>query len=129
MVPGNLRAALQTFEGGEVDDMSQRCTYRMQHDTTRIATLVNSVTQSLVLFTFSPFGLCCQQCVNNMTIPIDTRSIQIHLKKQGLDSRAASVRVLVEGFMAQRVKAKASGSIDAYRSDNNTYVGYACTCG
>jgi hypothetical protein len=32
MVPGNLRAALQTFEGGEVDDVSQRCTYAMQHD-------------------------------------------------------------------------------------------------
>ena len=32
MVPGNLRAALQTFEGGEVDDVSQRCIYRMQHD-------------------------------------------------------------------------------------------------
>ena len=26
MVPGNLRAGLQTFEGGEVDDVSQQCT-------------------------------------------------------------------------------------------------------
>jgi hypothetical protein len=32
MVPGNLRAALQTFEGGEVDEISHRCTYTMQHD-------------------------------------------------------------------------------------------------
>ena len=32
MVPGDLRAALQTFEGGEVEDVSQRCTYTMQHD-------------------------------------------------------------------------------------------------
>jgi hypothetical protein len=32
MVPGNLRAGLQTFEGGEVDDVSQCCTYTMQQD-------------------------------------------------------------------------------------------------
>ena len=32
MVPGNLRAGLQTFEGGEVDDVSQRCTFTMQHN-------------------------------------------------------------------------------------------------
>jgi hypothetical protein len=36
MVPGNLRAALQTFEGGEVDEVSQRCTYTMQHDPTTL---------------------------------------------------------------------------------------------
>jgi hypothetical protein len=36
MVPGNLRAALQTFEGGEVDEVSQRCTYTMQHDPTSL---------------------------------------------------------------------------------------------
>jgi hypothetical protein len=32
MVPGNLRAALQTFDGGEVDEVSHHCTYTMQHD-------------------------------------------------------------------------------------------------
>ena len=36
MVPGNLRAALQTFEGGEVDDISQRTIYTMQHDPTSL---------------------------------------------------------------------------------------------
>ena len=36
MVPGNLRAALQTFEGGEVEDISHRCTYTMQHDPTSL---------------------------------------------------------------------------------------------
>jgi hypothetical protein len=36
MVPGNLHAALQTFEGGEVDEVSQRCTYTMQHDPTTL---------------------------------------------------------------------------------------------
>jgi hypothetical protein len=32
MVPGNLRAGLQTFEGGEIEEISHRCTYTMQHD-------------------------------------------------------------------------------------------------
>jgi hypothetical protein len=32
MVPGNLRAGLQTLEGGDVDEVSQRHTYTMQHD-------------------------------------------------------------------------------------------------
>jgi hypothetical protein len=32
MVPGNLRAALQTFEGGEVNEVNQKMTYTMQHD-------------------------------------------------------------------------------------------------
>jgi hypothetical protein len=36
MVPGNLRAALQTFEGDDVEDISQRCTYTMQHDPTTL---------------------------------------------------------------------------------------------
>jgi hypothetical protein len=36
MVPGNLRAALQTFEGGELDEVSQRCTYTMQHNPTTL---------------------------------------------------------------------------------------------
>ena len=36
MVPGNLRAALQTFEGGEVEEISHRCTYTMQHDPTSL---------------------------------------------------------------------------------------------
>ena len=32
MVPGNLRAGLQTFEGQEVNEMNQKMTYTMQHD-------------------------------------------------------------------------------------------------
>ena len=36
MVPGNLHTTLQTFEGGEVDEVSQRCTYTMQHDPTTL---------------------------------------------------------------------------------------------
>jgi len=36
MVPGNLRAGLQTLQAGEVDDVSQGKTYRMQHDPTSL---------------------------------------------------------------------------------------------
>jgi superfamily II DNA helicase RecQ len=36
MVPGNLRAGLQTFEGGEVNEVSQRSIYTMQHFPTTI---------------------------------------------------------------------------------------------
>jgi hypothetical protein len=36
MVPGNLRAGLQNFEGVEVNDVSQHCTYTMQHDPTSL---------------------------------------------------------------------------------------------
>ncbi len=36
MVPGNLRAGLQTFEGGKVNDASQQSTYTMQHDPTSL---------------------------------------------------------------------------------------------
>jgi hypothetical protein len=36
MVPGNLRAGLQTFEGAEIDDITQRSIYTMQHDPTTL---------------------------------------------------------------------------------------------
>jgi hypothetical protein len=36
MVPGDLRGYLQTFEGGEVDEVSQKQCYRMQHDPTTL---------------------------------------------------------------------------------------------
>ena len=36
MVPGNLGAALQTFKGGEVDEILHRCTYTMQHNPTSL---------------------------------------------------------------------------------------------
>lgn len=32
MVPGNLRAGLQTFEGEEINEINQKTTYTMQHD-------------------------------------------------------------------------------------------------
>ena len=36
MVPGNLRAGLQNFDRGEVNDVSQLKTYTMQHDPTSL---------------------------------------------------------------------------------------------
>jgi hypothetical protein len=36
MVPGDLRGYLQTFEGGEVDEVSHKQCYRMQHDPTAL---------------------------------------------------------------------------------------------
>jgi len=75
--------------------------------------------ESQALFTFSPFGLSCRRCENNVSIQIDARSSQIHLKKHGLDSRAFLVRTLVDGFMSQVLKAKASGSIEPYKSDSH----------
>ena len=81
------------------------------------------------LFTFSPFGLCCRQCKNNSIIQRDERCISRHLKKHGMDSRVALVRSLLLAFELQLEIAKASGSIESYRSDNNTYTGYSCTCG
>ena len=36
MLPGQLRGSLQTFEGGEVDDVSQHMTHTVQHDSTTL---------------------------------------------------------------------------------------------
>jgi hypothetical protein len=77
------------------------------------------------LFTFSPFGLCCRQCKNNSIIQRDERCISRHLKKHGMDSRVALVRSLLLAFDLQLKIAKASGSIESYRSDKNTYTGYS----
>ena len=81
------------------------------------------------LFTFSPFGLCCKQCIKSVTIQLDERCIRLHLKKHGQEFRVATVRSLLEGYKAELDNAKASGTIDPYRCDNNTYMGYSCMCG
>jgi len=81
------------------------------------------------LFTFSPFGLCCQQCNTGATIQLDERSIQIHLKKHDMDCRVATVRSLFDTFQTKLDRVKALGTIEPYRSDNQTYVGYSCICG
>ncbi|KAI2503191.1 hypothetical protein MHU86_11294 [Fragilaria crotonensis] len=83
----------------------------------------------LQLFTFSPFGLGCRQCIRSASIQSDERSIQIHLKKHGMDSRLSTVRSLLEEYKKELLHAKALGSIDPYRSDSKTYAGFSCVCG
>ena len=81
------------------------------------------------LFIFSPFGLCCRLCKSNVIIQLNKRCISRHLKKHNLDSRVAFVRSLHLTFKAKLDFVKASGSIELYRSDKNTYIGYSCSCG
>ena len=90
------------------------------------AALIPSIQE---LFTFSPFGLRCRQCSTGVTIQLDERSIQIHLKKHGMDSRVVTVRSFFDTLETKLVNVKASGIIEPYRSDDKTYVGYSCICG
>jgi hypothetical protein len=48
-----------------------------------------------------------------------------HLKKHGMDSRVATVSSLFDTFQTQLDLAKASESIEPYRSDKYTYTGYS----
>ena len=81
------------------------------------------------LFTFSPFGLGCQECKINTPIQMDERCIRDHLKKHGMLSSINVVRSLVDMFKAQIDVAKASGTIEPYQINDNTYTGYMCVCG
>lgn len=60
---------------------------------------------------------------------MDQRSVQIHLKKHGLDSKMSTVRRMVNSFNETVELARLSGSIDPYRHDNQSYVGFSCWCG
>ena len=81
------------------------------------------------LFTFSPFGLCCCQCEKRVQIKLDKRSIRNHLKKHCMDSRMSTVRSILLRFTEQVNIAKTAGTIDLFRHDNKTYIGYLCLCG
>jgi hypothetical protein len=81
------------------------------------------------LFTFSPFGLCCRHCKSNVTIQLDERSIQVHLKKHGMDSKSTTTRSLFEGYQALLENVRMSKTIEPYRSDNIIYIGFLCVCG
>jgi hypothetical protein len=81
------------------------------------------------LFTFSPFGLCCRSCNKGATIQLDERSINNHLKKHGIHVTISKVRCILEDYTKEVSKAKVSGSIELYRRDKKTYVGYLCICG
>jgi DEAD/DEAH box helicase len=43
MIPGNLRAGLQTFEGVEVNDLNQKATYTLQHHPSTILPILNKM--------------------------------------------------------------------------------------
>jgi hypothetical protein len=75
--------------------------------------------------TFSPFGLGCRQCIRSASIQSGERSIQIHLKKHGMDSRLSTVRSLLEEYKKELLNAKALGSIESFRSNYKTYYGYS----
>jgi len=81
------------------------------------------------MFIFSPFGLRCGECSKGAMIQFDKRSIQIHLKKHGMDDRVATVRSFFNLLKIQLDSAKALGTIEPYRSDRETYIGYLCICG
>ena len=71
------------------------------------------------IFTFSPFGLSCLQCKLNVTIQMNERSIQLHLKKHCMDGRVAIARALLKEYKAQLDRAKAMQTIEPFRIDNN----------
>ena len=81
------------------------------------------------LFIFSPFGLRCVQCEKGLTIQLDERCICRHLKFHGMDSRVVTVSSLFAEYKSQIDKVKVSGSIEQYRCDKQTYIGYSCICG
>ena len=51
MVPGNLRAGLQTFEGGEVNEVSQKTTYTMQHNPKAAVLFLDKISSGIDIFT------------------------------------------------------------------------------
>jgi bacterioferritin-associated ferredoxin len=91
--------------------------------------VVDPLTPIRELFTFSPFGLCCRQCRTNASITMEERSIVEHVRKHRMDSRVSTIRSLLEGYKEKVVNVKALGSIDAFRSDDKSYVGFSCACG
>ena len=112
-----------------------RQSYKQQSIT--LVTMVTSTPQEKELdfgpiremFTFSPFGLGCQECKINVPIRMDERCLRDHLKKHGMRSGITLVRSVHDMFKAQLDVAKASGTIEPYRIDKKTYSGYSCTCG
>ena len=81
------------------------------------------------LFTFSPFGLQCQQCNKSTMIQLNERSISDHLKSHCMDNRLTIVRSILMHFTKQVNNAKASGTIEPFKSDDKLYLGYSCNCG
>jgi hypothetical protein len=94
-----------------------------------VVPVVSPLAFSVEPFNFSPFGLGCQICEKSVTIQLNLRSIQIHLKKHGMESGISTAKSLLENFETQLEKAKNYCTIEPYLVDNNTYMGLLCTCG
>jgi superfamily II DNA helicase RecQ len=60
---------------------------------------------------------------------LDERSVYIHLKKHGIHVTISKVRSILEDFTKEVSNAKVSRTIELYRSDKKTYIGYSCICG
>jgi hypothetical protein len=76
------------------------------------------------MFSFSPFGLCCHLCPKNVSIKLNKRCIGDHVKKHGLDSRAASIHSLYNTFITKLKEVKAAGSIEPHRVDKKRTKGF-----
>ena len=81
------------------------------------------------MFIFSPFGLRCGQCEKGLTIQLDERCIRRHLKLHDMDSRVATVSSIFAEYKSKIENAKVSGTIEQFRCDDKTYIGYSCICG
>ena len=68
-------------------------------------------------------------CEKSVTIKLNLRSIQIHLKKHGMDSGISKAKSLLESFETHFEKARHYRTIEPYRVDDNTYMGLSCICG
>jgi len=90
-------------------------------------TEINPIASILGVFTFSPFGLCCQQC--GAKIQMEERSIRNHLKRHHMDNRISTVRSVLDNFSKQVLIAKELCTIEPFRSDQKVYKGYTCNCG
>jgi hypothetical protein len=95
------------------------------HDLTTSTT----ITVAMDLFSFSPFGLRCTSCKHQPQLDLDERSIQIHLRKHGIESKASTVRPVYKYFSLQIQHAQDMGSINVFREDHQSYKGFACICG
>ena len=95
----------------------------------RVAPVVSPLAFSCGPFNFSPFGLGCRMCKKSVTIQLNLRSIQIHLKRHGMESGISTAKSLLQSFQTQIEEVKRYRSIDPYRVDDVTYKGVSCTCG
>ena len=69
-------------------------------------TVISHLSSVRHVFMFSPFGLGCRLCKKSVTIQIEKRSLQIHMKKHSMDSSIKTVEALFEKYQARLKDAK-----------------------